>query len=103
MYATTVFVDNAAVIQWAHNPIASRKAKHLAIRYKYPPEQIIRCVHILSSHNASDVLTKSVSTAIFQYLLPFVMGKGKLPKPEGPSLYNNMTSPYLEMEMERYW
>ena len=105
--ATTVFVDNAAAIQWASNPIASMKAKHLAIRYKYPPElvrdKIIRCVHILSSHNASDVLTKSVSTAIFQYLLPFVMGKGKLPKPEGPNLYTDMNSPYLEMEMERYW
>ena len=77
--ATTVFVDNAAAIQWASNPIASMKAKHLAIRYKYPPElvrdKIIRCVHILSSDNASDVLTKPVSTAIFQYLLPFVMGK----------------------------
>ena len=32
--ATTVFVDvdNAAAIPWAHNPIVSMKAKHLAIR-----------------------------------------------------------------------
>ena len=31
--ATTVFVDvdNAAAIQWAHNPIVSTKAKHLML------------------------------------------------------------------------
>ena len=28
------------------------------------------------------------------------MGKGKLPKPEGPSFYTDMTSPYLEMEIK---
>ena len=52
-------VDNTVAIQWAHNPVASMKAKHLAIWYKCPPElvrdKIVRCVHILSLHNASDV------------------------------------------------
>ena len=100
--ATTIWDDNAAAITWSENPIVNTRTKHIPIKYHYVRElvadYIVKCAKIDSHNNGSDLMTKAVTIATFQWLCPVVMGQRSLP--EIIEMFRtNMESEYLKLKV----
>lgn len=74
-----IHIDNQAAIALAHDPVHHQRSKHIDLRYKFMKEYVSRGVfsimYVPTKENISDLLTKSVSLAVFRHLV------GKLVRP----------------------
>lgn len=69
---TTLFVDNKAAIDLAHNPMHHSRTKHIDIKWHFIREQIdaniINLSHVASAENRADIMTKPLSRSKFENL-----------------------------------
>jgi hypothetical protein len=68
--ATEIRVDNKSAIELAKNPGNHERTKHIDVRFHFIREHIkdetIRVVHVQSTDQAADILTKALSKPLFE-------------------------------------
>ena len=68
-----VYVDNQGAIKLANNPINNQRTKHIDVRYHFIRHHVqvgnIVLLHVPSSENRADALTKALSSVKLKYLL----------------------------------
>jgi hypothetical protein len=67
--ATIVYCDNVSVIYMTSNPIQHRRTKHIEIDIHFVREKValgqVRVLHVPSSHQFADIMTKDLPSALF--------------------------------------
>ena len=74
---TTIWEDNQACIAMSKNPINYKRNKHINLKYHYLRDLVetdcIRLLYLETANQIADILTKPVSVAIFNQLVPFIV------------------------------
>jgi hypothetical protein len=67
--ATVVFCDNVSAIYMTANPVHHKRTKHIEIDIHFVREKValgeIRVLHVPSSHQFADIMTKGLPTPLF--------------------------------------
>jgi hypothetical protein len=67
--ATIVYCDNVSAIYMTSNPIQHRRTKHIEIDIHFVREKValgqVRVLHVPSSHQFADIMTKDLPSALF--------------------------------------
>ena len=75
----TIYTDSQSAIQWSKNAKHHQRNKHVAIKYFFVRDEVaretIKIAYISTKNNVADVLTKSTTKSIFQFLRPKLMGR----------------------------
>jgi hypothetical protein len=68
--ATVVFCDNVSAVYMTTNPVHHKRTKHIEIDIHFVREKValgeIRVLHVPSSHQFADIMTKGLPTALFR-------------------------------------
>ncbi|WVZ84149.1 LOW QUALITY PROTEIN: hypothetical protein U9M48_031209 [Paspalum notatum var. saurae] len=68
--ATIVFCDNVSAVYMTANPVHHKRTKHIEIDIHFVREKValgeIRVLHVPSSHQFADIMTKRLPTALFR-------------------------------------
>ncbi|WVZ67849.1 hypothetical protein U9M48_016875 [Paspalum notatum var. saurae] len=68
--ATVVFCDNVSAVYMTANPVHHKRTKHIEIDIHFVREKValgeIRVLHVPSSHQFADIMTKGLPTALFR-------------------------------------
>lgn len=68
--ATVVFCDNVSAVYMTTNPVHHKQTKHIEIDIHFVREKValgeIRVLHVPSSHQFADIMTKGLPTALFR-------------------------------------
>ena len=67
--ATVVFCDNVSTVYMASNPVQHRRTKHIEIGIHFAREKVslgqVRVLHVPSTHQYADIMTKGLSSQLF--------------------------------------
>jgi hypothetical protein len=68
--ATVVYCDNVSAVYLSANPVHHRRTKHIELDIHFVREQValghIRVLHVPTSQQFADIMTKSLPTASFE-------------------------------------
>jgi hypothetical protein len=68
--ATVVFCDNVSAVYMTANPVHHKRTKHIEIDIHFICEKValgeIRVLHVPSSHQFADIMTKGLPTTLFR-------------------------------------
>jgi hypothetical protein len=71
--ATVVFCDNVSAVYMTANPVHHRRTKHIEIDIHFVREKValgeIRVLHVPSSHQFADIMTKGLPVQLFSDLV----------------------------------
>jgi hypothetical protein len=74
---TPMLIDNSSAIAISKGPGVTTRSGHIELRYHYVRQLVskgeIAPTKIGTKDNISDVLTKAVSTEVFNHLVPFLV------------------------------
>jgi hypothetical protein len=96
--ASVLFVDNAAAIAMAKNPVHQDRTKHIAIKYFHIRTLIqfgvIHVEHINTNENVADMLTKSLGKIKHTYHRKRALGSEDLHTPTGKRMRTKVSDEY---------
>ena len=79
----TILEDNQSAIAISKNPVLPRASRHIALRYLYVRQEVlagtVKLVFCPSDQNCADLLTKSVTPAVFERLRDRMMHPREAP------------------------
>ena len=77
-YSSSIFCDNMAAIALASSPAATKRSKHIAIRYHYVRDLVaagvITIEHISTHENLADIFTKPLGRLKFEKFSTMLLG-----------------------------
>jgi hypothetical protein len=68
------FEDNTGAMEMARLPKMRPQTKHMNIKYHHFRDAVISIHHVITHLQLADMLTKSLTMQVFEYLRKFVMG-----------------------------
>ena len=67
--ATVVYCDNVSAVYMTANPVHHRRTKHIEIDIRFVRKKValgeVRVLHVPSSHQFADIMTKGLPTPLF--------------------------------------
>ena len=85
-YSSSILCDNMAAIGLATSPAATKKSKHIAIRYHAVRDLVkagvITIEHIVTAENLADIFTKALGRIKFQKFADRLLGYQPFQEPQ---------------------